>query len=350
MSGANHSARSWSRFASGLVWPVISLASVGWSLWLLQAKLEAEASSDPAVRSLLEQGALWSDVKVISDSIGERLAQIPTAGYLLAGLATLAAYVMLAWYDRIALMHLGRLKGISWLYTGVSSFVAYALGHNVGASVLSGGAVRLRAYSAKGLSKAEVAGLVGMCSFTFVFGTVLSLGVVLLLEPEVLAAVGHIVPALSIPETGIRLVGSGLLCICLLYVGGSLLRFRPFRFGSFEIAYPNPSVVGRQLVAAPMELVAAAGIIYFALPDAGNPGFFIVLGAFLISFSAGLLSQVPGGIGVMEAVFLALLPEMAATSVMAALLVWRLLYLLIPLALSGPIIIAFEHMQFRRRG
>jgi len=108
-------------------------------------------------------------------------------------------------------------------------------------------------------------------------------------------------------------------------------------------------VVVRQLLAGPAELIAAAGIIYFALPSSGNPGFAIVLGAFLISFSAGLLSQVPGGIGVMEAVFLALMPDIPATSVFAALLVWRVLYLLIPLALSGPVIIAFEYSQFRRR-
>jgi glycosyltransferase 2 family protein len=211
------------------------------------------------------------------------------------------------------------------------------------------GVNRLRAYSAKGLSRVEVAALVAMCTFTFVYGTALSLGMVLVFEPEVLATLSQISPVFSVPEIGIRAIGCGLLCLCALYVCGSLLRLKPFRIGSLELAYPSPRVVGRQVVAAPMELVAAAGIIYFALPSSGNPGFFIVLGAFLVSFSAGLLSQVPGGIGVMEAVFLVLMPDMTATAVIAALLVWRLLYLLIPLALSGPIIVAFEHRQFRAR-
>ena len=91
--------------------------------------------------------------------------------------------------------------------------------------------------------------------------------------------------------------------------------------------------------------MGAAGIIYFALPQEGNPGFIVVLGAFLLSFSAGLLSQVPGGVGVMEAVFLAVMPGVPATAVVAALLVWRLFYLLLPLALSLPVIVLFERSQ-----
>lgn len=94
--------------------------------------------------------------------------------------------------------------------------------------------------------------------------------------------------------------------------------------------------------------MGAAGIIYFALPEQGNPGFFIVLGAFLISFSAGLLSQVPGGVGVMEAVFLAVMPGVPAPAVFAALLIWRLFYLILPLVFSLPIVLAFERAQLRK--
>lgn len=348
MTVGNQPSKSNAQRAASLAWPMLSLASVVWSLWLLQVKLEAEVSSDPAVRAALDDGAFWGDLKVVSLAVGERLMLIPVEGYALAGLATLVAYAALAWYDRIALIHLGRTSGISWGYVGVSSFVAYALGHNMGASVFSGGLVRLRAYTAKGLTKTEVAVLVGMCTFTFVYGTALLLGYVLLTEPQIVDPLGGIVPFLALPTWLIRVIGATLLALCLLYVIGSLCRFKPFRVGAHSLIYPKFTVVVRQLIAAPLELIAAAAIIYFALPASGNPGFFMVLGAFLISFSAGLLSQVPGGIGVMEAVFLAVMPEMPVTSVVAALLVWRLLYLLIPLALSGPIILAFEHSRLGR--
>ena len=136
-----------------------------------------------------------------------------------------------------------------------------------------------------------------------------------------------------------------LLCACALYVLGSWLHFPPLKLWGFELVYPRMPIVARQYVAAPLELIGAAGIIYFALPEAGNPGFFIVLGAFLMSFSAGLLSQVPGGVGVMEAVFLAIMPTIPAPAVFAALLVWRLFYLIIPLVLSLPVVLGFERWR-----
>lgn len=343
------SAKSFSHLAKDLAWPLISLLSVGLSLWMLQVKLEAEVSTDPVIRAALAEGAFWSHMKVVSNAIFERLAEIPFKSYFLPVLATMVAYAALAWYDRISLSYLGRLTGISWRYIAASSFVAYALGHNIGASVVSGGAVRLRAYLAKGLTKAEVAVLITMTSFTFVFGTILLLGLLLLFLPQIVAPVSELIPLLRMPEGLVRAIGAAMLALCFTYVVGSLLRLKPLCIGKLRLVYPSSRIVGRQLLAAPLELMAAAAIVYFALPQEGNPGFLIVLGAFLLSFSAGLLSQVPGGIGVMEAVFLVLLPGVPSTSVMAALLVWRLLYLLVPLALSGPIVLSFEYVQLRAK-
>lgn len=330
-----------------LLWPAIALVAVVWSVRLLFKKLIAEVAVDPAVKALLGHGVL-SDLKLIVSVIGARLADIPAHGYAMALASTLVAYAALAWYDRIALLHLGRAKGISWIYVAVCSFVTYALSHNIGASVFSGGMVRFRAYTAKGLTAHEIAVLVAICSFTFAFGTILLTGLVLLYEPLILRPLSELSPFLArrsdIASFG-RLAGGVCLAFVLVYSLGAWLHFRPLKFGGFNLVYPRLPIVLRQYVAAPLELAGAAGIIYFALPTEGNPGFMIVLGAFLLSFSAGLLSQVPGGIGVMEAVFLAIMPGVPATAVFAALLVWRLFYLILPLILSIPVIIAFEHSQ-----
>jgi hypothetical protein len=135
------------------VWPVVGLIAVVWSVELLYSKLFAEAATDPQVAKILESGGLWSDITTIASGIGRKLAGIPAHSYLLAALSTLGAYWALAWYDRIALLHLNRAKGISWTYVACCSFVTYALSHNIGASVFSGGMVRLRAYTAKGLRR-----------------------------------------------------------------------------------------------------------------------------------------------------------------------------------------------------
>jgi hypothetical protein len=330
------------------MWPLLALASVAWSLVLLQGRLEAEVSTDPVIRMMLNDGPFASDVQVIVEAIAEKLSVIPVQGYLLAALSTLVAYVALAWYDRIGLQHLGGRARVSLPFTCMCSFVAYALGHNIGASVLSGGAVRLRAYTSQGLSKSEVATLVAFCSLTFGLGAALLLGASLAWNPQLVAPLADLLAQGTVPDIAVRCIGIALVLGCGLYAAGAFLGLKPWRLGRFQIRYPSPSVALQQMVAGPLEIVGAAAIIYFALPVEGNPGYLIVLGGFLISFCVGLLSQVPGGMGVMEAVFIALMPSLPASAVIAALLVWRLFYLLIPLALSGPIILGFERGQLQR--
>ena len=327
------------------LWPIIGLVAVVLSTRALYTKLYDEAASHPEVAARLEQAGWWPSLKIIASVIGGKLAAIPTEGYILAFACTLAAYAALAWYDRIALIHLHKEKGISWLFVAACSFTTYALSHNIGASVVSGGAVRYRAYTSKGLTAAEVAVLVALCSFTFAYGTMILTGLVLLGEPQILTPLLKKTPFEGLSLTTIRLVGAAILFLCALYVFGAWKKLRPLVIKGFTLEYPRMEVVARQLVAAPLELIGAAGIIYFALPDAGNPGFFIVLGAFLLSFSAGLLAQVPGGVGVMEAVFISVMPGVPATSVFAALLVWRLFYLIMPLALAIPVILLFEEKR-----
>jgi glycosyltransferase 2 family protein len=320
-------------------WPVVGLIAVALSVDQLYTQLKTEAATDPAISALLAGGNLWSNIGTIAGVIGRKLAAIPPMGYVLAALSTLVAYAALAWYDRIALLHLGKTSGISWFYISVCSFTTYALSHNIGVSVLSGGMVRYRAYTAKGLNAAEIAVLVALTSFTFTFGTVLLGGLVLIGEPDI------VTPLAKMPQMMVVAIGFAMLAFCALYALGSYLKLKPLMIRGFKLEYPAIPIVVRQLFAAPLELLGAAGIIYFTLPEMGNPGFFVVLGAFLLSFSAGLLFQVPGGIGVMEAVFIAVMPQMPATAVFAALLVWRLFYLLIPLAISIPVVILFERSQ-----
>ena len=272
-----------------------------------------------------------------------RLARHPERGWPAFGLcvlSTLVAYAALAWYDRIALMHVG--KVLSWAIVSVVSFVAYAVGHNIGVSVLSSGVVRYRAYSRMGLNAGEVAIVTAFCAFTFAYGAILLGGIVLVFEPELITRLFHL------PEEASVGLGLAMIAAMALYQLGAILHFKPLVIRSFVIEYPRPAIAFRQLFAAPIEIIGAAGIIYFALPELNNPGFFAVLGIFLASFCAGLLSNAPGGIGVFEAVFLLALPEVPKADVLGALIMFRLLYLLVPLAMSCFVILAFERRSLAR--
>jgi uncharacterized membrane protein YbhN (UPF0104 family) len=305
------------------VWPVLGLAAVAASFLLLYREFRGEAVG-PLV---------WADLKAISPQ-----------QYALATLSTIVAYAALAWYDRIALLHLG-IRNISWIFISLCSFTTYALSHNIGASVLSGAMVRYRAYSTKGLTAAQVAILVAICSLTFALGTILLGGLVLTFEPQQLKRLRGILPEMFTHRSTAKTVGLLCLGFVCLYVIGSVLRLKPLVIGNFRLAYPRPEITARQLIAAPMELLGAAGIIYFALPQVGNPGYFVVLGVFLASFSAALVSNAPGGLGVFELVFIKAMPGIDQLHVLAALLVFRLFYLLIPFAFAVVVVVLFERRR-----
>ncbi|WP_395665240.1 UPF0104 family protein [Methylocella sp.] len=307
------------------VWPVVGVAAVVVSLVMLYQEFRGQN--------------LWP-------GLWRAFSSISPAHWALAIASTLVAYAALAWYDKIALRHLG-VSNVSWLFAGLCSFTTYALAHNIGATVFSGAMVRYRAYSAKGLSAAQVAVLVALCSFTFALGSMFLGGLLLVYEPQLLSRFSGFLPGLLTNPTTAFVVGLGLLAFVALYNVGSVLRLKPLVLRGFRLEYPRPDIALRQMIAAPLELLGAAGIIYFALPEAANPGFFVVLGVFLASFSAALVSNAPGGLGVFEILFIKAMPATPQVEVLTALLVFRLLYLIIPLMISLVIVVAFEKSRLR---
>jgi glycosyltransferase 2 family protein len=281
---------------------------------------------------------LYKELSGISPrDVSRSFARIPPERWALAICGTILAYAALAWYDRIALLHLG--KRLNWVFISVTSFTTYALAHNIGASVFSGAAVRYRAYSTKGLSAAEVGVLVALTAFTFTLGNVLLGGCVLVGEPELAARLLHVNVHLA------RATGFAMLAAVALYVVGSWFELPALTIRGLTLVYPRMPIVVRQLIAAPIELIGAAAIIYFAMPSQWNPGYFVILGVFLASFTAALISHAPGGLGVLEFLFIKAMPEVPKADVLVALLVFRLLYLLVPLAIGLVVVMIFEKGQ-----
>ncbi|RWG07246.1 YbhN family protein [Mesorhizobium sp.] len=306
---------NWTRY----FWPVIGVAAVVFSLWLLIHELRGISLDD-----------VWAGI-----------VAIPPRAWVLAALSSVVAYASLAGYDHIALLHIG--KKVSWLFVTLCSFTTYALSHNIGGSVLSGAVIRYRAYGTRGLTGQDVGVLVAICWITFVLSSLLVGGLVLVLEPEIVDRFT------TTPHHELATAaGLAMLILVAVYVFCSWLHLRRLKVGSFQLHYPALPIVARQLLIGPVELLAAAAIIYFALPAAGNPGYFVVLGVFMISFSVGLLSHAPGALGVFEVVFLAGLSHMDPVGVLAALLVFRLFYLIIPLLIGLGVVLFFEHSQYSR--
>ncbi|CBI76257.1 conserved membrane protein of unknown function [Bartonella clarridgeiae 73] len=294
---------------------------------------------------LISVRILYIKLSAISFSdVLERLSNLSTHHWLLACFSSFIAYSALAGYDRIALQHLGR--KISWIFIAMCSFTTYALSHNIGASVFSGAVVRYRAYTIKGLSGTEIAILVGFCSLTFVIGTILLSGIVLILQPEIITLIHN-----DLPKWLGTIIGMILLTCIALYILGSWLQLKPLRISKkIQLSYPQLKIVIRQLIISPLEILGAVGIIYAVLPHDTDVNFISVLGVFLVSFSITLLSNAPaGGVGVLEALFITGMPNTDPADVIAALIVFRMLYLIIPFIISLFFIAIFETQQYLNR-
>jgi glycosyltransferase 2 family protein len=305
------------------LWAAVGIGAVGLAVWVLLGELRG----------------------ISLDDVYDSLAAIPPQGWVLSALGAVLAYAAIAGYDHMALSHIGR--RMPWLFVTLCSFTTYALSHNIGGSVVSGDVIRYRAYGSRGLSMQEVGILVAFCFITFIIAAALVAGVTFLIEPEV---IDRFVDFEGLPVKLSSTTGVVLLGMIVLYVIGSLFGFKPFRLGKFKLEYPRFSIVVRQLTIGPAEIVFAAAIFYFALPDVvGNPGFIVVLGIFVVAFSLATSTHAPGGLGVFEVVVLTGLSDMDKADVLAALVVFRLFYYIVPLLVALVIVVVFEREQFLAR-
>ena len=279
--------------------------------------------------------ALWGLHRELAQThlteIRRAFAQVPASGVLLAALGTFGSYLALTGYDVLALRHLGR--PLPYPRVALVSFIANAVGHNLGMATLSAGMVRLRFYTAAGFSATEVTGIATLIALTFGLGATFASGLAMLFDPEKASLLLHV------PETGARALGGLLLTLAILYPLSSLLHRRPLQLRNWKIRMPGPGIAFGQLILAGVDLACAAAALYWLLPvEAGGNAvapFPLFLGIYVLAVVAGIVSHVPGGLGVFETVLLLALPDVPRDGLLAAILAYRAIYYIVPLVLAG---------------
>jgi phosphatidylglycerol lysyltransferase len=265
---------------------------------------------------------------------------MPRTRLALAALATLAAYAVLPGYDALALRYVGRRIALGRV--AVASWTAYALSQTLGFPVLTGGSVRYRFWSGWGMDSAEIARAVSFAGLTFTLGMAMMASVTLLLEPAATLAL------IGLPAWLARPVGALGVASVAAYLWWSATRTAPVRIRGWELAVPPLPLAVQQLALACLDWVFAALVMYALLPAGSAVGFVPFLGAFLLAHAAGVLSHVPGGLGVFETLMLLLLtPQLPTPAVLAALLGFRVLYYLVPFGLGIVALVASEARRQR---
>jgi uncharacterized membrane protein YbhN (UPF0104 family) len=264
---------------------------------------------------------------------GERLVS--------ALLLAVCSYMALSGFDWLALRHIRRPLPIGW--TVLISFVSHAVSHNAGFAVLTGGSVRLRMYSTFGLSMGEVGGVIAFAGLTFALGTMVLAGGAFVIEADKVAHLLHL------PPTAVAGVGWAAVAVLAAYLSWTGVAGRPLALGVWRFATPSLSVSLGQIAVAGLDLALVAGALYLLLPLGGEVSYPAFIGLYVVATLAGIISHVPGGLGVFEGALILLLPEAPPDAVLAALLVFRVFYNLAPLLLAALILAVFELLQRRKR-
>lgn len=292
---------------------IFGLALFGLALWVLYHELRAFNYHD----------------------VVQHFSGLPARRIGWALLLALADYLVLTGYDTLAFRYIHR--SLPYHRIGLTSFIGYAFSHNIGLTFLTNGSVRYRFYSSWGLSALDVTKVVIFCGLTFWLGFLTIGGTAFLLEPFALPA------AFPLPAATIRWLGALFLALAAAYLALSGGLRRTLKIRTWEFQMPTLPVAAGQFVLSALDWALAGGVLYALLPPVPGLGYLHFLGLFLLAQIAGLVSQIPGGLGVFESVLLLLLePYLPASSILGTLLAFRGIYYLLPLGLALVLLGAHE--------
>jgi uncharacterized membrane protein YbhN (UPF0104 family) len=265
------------------------------------------------------------------------LTDIPPHHITLAALCVIGAFCTLTFYDFFALRTIGK-NHVPYRIAAMSSFTSYTIGHNIGATVFTGGAIRFRIYSDYGLNAIDVAKICFLSGLTFWLGNLLVLGFGLVWHPWAASAMDLLPPAIN------RLMALG----CLAGIGayfvwlGSGKDRRELGQNGWKVVLPSARLTLLQMLIGVVDLGFCALAMYLLMPSEPHIDFISLAVVFILATLLGFASHAPGSLGVFDAAMLVALPEFGREQLLATLLVFRVLYFLIPFGIAISIMGARE--------
>jgi uncharacterized membrane protein YbhN (UPF0104 family) len=276
------------------------------------------------------------------DRVLSAIAAMPASNITMSIAFVAASYFTITFYDFFSLRTIGA-RQVPYRIAALSAFSSYAIGHNLGATVFTGGAIRFRIYSAFGLTLIDVAKIAFVTGLTFWLGNAFVLGLGMAIAPDAASAIDQF------PSWVNRIIGlSGLAAICgyLIWLTG---RQRVVGVKGVCVTLPSAPLTFVQILIGVADLGLSAIAMYALLPV--NPPIelltFIVI--FVLATLLGFLSHTPGGLGVFDAAMLIALTQYPREELLATLLVWRAVYYVLPFSFALIVMAAREIWLASRR-
>lgn len=245
----------------------------------------------------------------------------------IAAICVVCAFFTLTFYDLFALRTIGK-REVPYRIAALSSFASYTIGHNIGATVFTGGAIRFRIYSDWGLNAIDVAKICFLSGLTFWLGNMFVLGIGMAWHPAAADAID------LLPAWANRLIAIACIAGIFAYLGWLSTGKRMLGQNGWSVVLPSAKLTLLQILIGVVDLGFCATAMYILVPTVPHVGFVSVGVVFILATLLGFASHAPGSLGVFDAAMLIALPEFGKEQMLASLLLFRLLYFVIPFSIS----------------
>jgi uncharacterized membrane protein YbhN (UPF0104 family) len=245
----------------------------------------------------------------------------------LAALCVGGAFFTLTFYDLFALRTISR-RDVPYRIAALASFTSYTIGHNIGATVFTGGAIRFRIYSEYGLTAIDVAKICFLSGLTFWLGNATVLGIGMAFHPEAASAMDRL------PYWTNQLIAFVLLGGIAAYLGWLAVAPRQLGRNGWKIILPSAKLTLLQIIIGVVDLGFCALAMYILMPRDPFIDFLSLAVIFIMATLLGFASHAPGSIAVFDGAMILALPQFEVSDVVASILLFRLLYFVVPFAMS----------------
>ena len=251
----------------------------------------------------------------------------PLHDLVLAGVFVAAGYFTLTFYDLFALRTVGW-NTVPYRVAALAGFTSYSIGHNVGASVFTGAAVRYRVYSVWGLTAIDVAKICFIAGLTFWLGNATVLGLGIAYDPSAASAIDQLPIWLN------RAIATAILLVLTIYVGWVWLSPRQIGRSNWQVTLPGGPLTLLQIVIGIIDLGCCALAMFVLMPSEPHIPFVTLAVIFVMATLLGFASTSPGGLGVFDAAMFIGLWQFDKEDLLAGLLLFRLFYYILPFAVT----------------
>ena len=288
---------------------------------------------------LLAAIMLWWQLRNYSlYDIAHTMLSIPFVNLVMACVACLAGYFALSLYDFLALNYVGEAKKVVWWKWMLAGMLGFAISNNAGHAVVSGGAIRYRLYTRWRIRGGDIVKMLTISGITYTLGcaAIVVIGYFLIPQEFFEQSTGA--------NIGMTSLFVGCLTAIMIYFAATVFfRNKSIRIGQLHFDIPTTKMAALQMLLGVVDGLLAGLVLYSCIRPFWDIPFGTYIGFFIIAQNTGVFSQVPGGIGVFESIFLIALPDdVDKAAIFGALLAYRIIYYVLPLIGIGGLFFVYE--------